>query len=672
MTLTALKLGNIGLASDATTALNIASGTLTPVALAAVINAVAMPKLVTRDVKVDFGAVGDARRVVVSTSAASTVITASISSFTSDDTGRTIAIPGAGAGGGSLFAVVTFVNGTTLTASVAAAAAVSDVTALLGTNDTSAFVAGMAPSIGSTPNEWPSGTYVDLLIPPSMYLVDPNEITWDYSRCRARAIGAQIAVMTASSTDVGINILLTTPDSSGALAKTMQSSGLSVVCANGSRVGIGATTAGVTSGTQGDMTTSYRLASSVTIRDLYISGFDKALQFGSNAFMLTFDSCALVNCNQGPVYPSGVVNSGERITFKNTLFGDQVGGTRGTGGTFPQIYGGTARPYLDMGGDQCFQFENCSFDWIAQLMFVSTNGMMTFDQCHFETPTELMLATTSEIVAGSVAYAVLADHAFVSITNSRFLWAAGDPPNVIPYLFDVNAWGALILDKLHGYCNPGIGGGVFPTTMGAIQAWANNPNITMRDVTYEKDNSQQMPHRCTPSDGASAVQNSYSGTALDPGDSYGGTANVGNWAFGYTGNGTGSLINSDLPPNAGTLGIQNAMKLINETQFGVISKRLGFTPRYVTFDFWAKATGSATGLYFHMVVARSGEASATVAPPAVPLTTTWQRFRYVMDVLHTVGASGRLQGTSIEWGFTGVPGGDFSALVAGMVMDAWE
>jgi hypothetical protein len=526
-------------------------------------------------------------------------------------------------------------------------------------DDTAALTAALAPSKGATPNAWPSGTYVDLVIEPGIYKINPNQVTWDYSRCRiVNASGAQIKVMTTASGDVGIKVLLTTPDSSGALSKTMLSTGLEVTCGNAARVGIGMSVAGVSTGTPGDMTTTYRSASSFKAQGWHVSGFDVALKFGDNAYMLTFDSCAFISCNQGVVFPAVFTNSGERIRFTDCLFGDQVGGTRGSGGTYPQIYNAN-HPYISMGGDQTLQFDNCSFDWIAQLLEVATNGIVSFDQCHFETPSSLVLATTAEIVDAARAYALVHDHAKVFINQSRFLMAAGDPPNIVPYLFDIDGWGNVIIRDSEAYFNPGIAGGSFPSSMGAFQAWANRPNIVLDGLIYLKNQPEQQPHVTIPSDGASLVEHSYSLSSLDPGIS-----------FGSTSNGTGGLSNTDLPPGP-PAGIQNAMAFIGATQYMTVTKSVGFTPRYLTFDFWAKATGTATGLYPKIGLTRGGAEVAVVAPPAVPITTTWKRYRLVLDARHVSGGTGRFEGSDCFYQFLGVPGGDNSAKIAGMAMGAW-
>lgn len=528
------------------------------------------------------------------------------------------------------------------------------------TDDTAALVAALAPAKGATPNSWPSGTYVDLVIEPGVYKVSPNQIIWDYARCRVTSIGAALKVMTTASTDVGITIQTTAPDSSGVHAKSIESTGLMLLCGNASRVGTAFSIAGVTTGTPGDMTTSYRLAASITMHGLVALGFDKGLLIGSNTFMDTFDSCAFSSCNQGVVYPNGLSNSGERLRFTNCNFTDQVGGTRGVGGTNPQIYN-TTLPYISMGADQTLQFDNCSFDWIAQLFSVATNGILHFDQCHLETPSNLALATTAEIVDATRAYGVVYDHARVFLTHCRILMSAGDPPNIIPYLFDINGWGNVTIRDSTAYFNPGISSGVFPTSMGAIQAWANRPNIVLDGLIYLKNQPEQMPHRCIPGDGASMVEHSYSLSSLDAGISFGSTAN-----------GTGTLVNTDLPPNAAALGITNAMKFIAVNQTMSVTKTPGYTPRYVSFDFWAKATGTATGLYLKIAITRGGQDVASFAPAAVPLTTTWTRYRAILDARHSSGGSGRFDASSCSWYFLGVPGGDNSALIAGMVMDAWS
>lgn len=548
------------------------------------------------------------------------------------------------------------------------------------TDDTTALTNALAASLGGTPNSWPSGTYVDLVIEPGVYKINPNSVIWDYTRVRIiSSSGARIKVMTTSSTDVGIKILGTTPDSSGGLAVSKTSAGLEIVCGNASRVGIGVKVGGVTTGSFADMTTSFRLAASLTLHGLYISGFDKACVLGDNAFMLMFESCAFVACNQGFVVPSGLTNSGERISFSNCNFTDQV--TSNTARTdVPQIYS-AAHPYIDNQGSDAagLFFRNCSFDWLAQLLFNSTNSRIYFDQCWFESPFDQML-NTSDSVWGTAAYGVVADHAPVMFNQCKFIIAAvgsgGQPSWTIPYLFSLDPWGKMTVRDSHAYFNTGVTSTM--PVVGGVEAWASTPGLRLDGLLYDKptdgqaldDALHRMPSRVAPQDGASHSYRSYSLDSLDTtGDTLGTATGVGKWVFGSTASGTGTLTNTDLP--SGVSAIHNAMTFKDVTQFGVVDKPLGFAPRYMTFDFWAKATGTATQLYVVLDTLVSGGTSVNAyAPAPLTISTTWKRFHIVWDLNHSSAFA--LQPTvTVRWGFNGVPNGDNSAKIAGMVMDAW-
>lgn len=552
------------------------------------------------------------------------------------------------------------------------------------TDDTAALASALAPSLGASPNAWPSGKYVDLVIEPGVYKVNPNQIVWDYSRCRiVSSTGAQIKVMTTTSTDVGIRIQISTPDSSGALALSKMSAGLDIVCGNATgRVGIGYKVGGVSTGTFADMTTSFRLASSMTIRGVYSSNFDIACQLGDNAFMLMFDACGFVGCNQGFVVPSGLTNSGERISFSNCNFTDQIASN--TARTLqPQIYTGV-HPYIDNQGNDAtgLFFRNCSFDWLAQFLRTSTNSRTYFEQCWFEGPFDQML-TTTDSVWGTAAYGVIADHSPVMFNQCKFVIAAvgsgGQPTWTVPYLFKLDPWGKMTVRDSHAYFNTGTTSPL--PVVGGIEAWASTPGLRLEGLIYDKPTDGQafddflhrMPSRCTPQDGASRSWRSYSLDSLDTtGDTIGSATGVGKWSFGSTTSGTGTLSNSDLPPNAASLGIHNAMAFKDATQTAVVDKVLGFNPRYMTFDFWAKATGTSTQLYVIMqnLVSAGNNYTNEYAPPALTISTTWKRFHIVWDLNHS-SSYGLFPATMYRWGFLGLPDGDHSALLAGMTMDAW-
>jgi hypothetical protein len=91
-----------------------------------------------------YGCKGDARYVTVSIGAGGTTITGS--GFSAADTGRLISIPNAGAAG-PLNTTVTYVSATTLTAATAATTGVSNASAVLGTDDTTAARAAFAAAI---------------------------------------------------------------------------------------------------------------------------------------------------------------------------------------------------------------------------------------------------------------------------------------------------------------------------------------------------------------------------------------------------------------------------------------------------------------------------------------------------------------------------------------------
>jgi hypothetical protein len=125
----------------------------------------------------DFGALGDTRSFAASLSGST--LTGSGAAFTSADVGRTVSVPGAGAGGRALVAAIASVGSATqATLSAPATANVTNKTATLGKNDRAAIEAAWnaAAAAGGGRCYLPQGRY--LITPPAPVTLTTS-ITFD-------------------------------------------------------------------------------------------------------------------------------------------------------------------------------------------------------------------------------------------------------------------------------------------------------------------------------------------------------------------------------------------------------------------------------------------------------------------------------------------------------------
>jgi hypothetical protein len=183
-----------------------------------------------------YGAVGNGKVITDATIAGGSLstLTSATASFTNADTGKVIVVSQAGNTGNNytpLFATITYVNSTTVTLSVAAAGAVTNVGAVYGTDDTAAIQSAVNAAV--TYAQGNISQFAEVIFPPAYYMVAGSPVKG------ATQGNSQITLpIVTASTGTKVNLKLSgladvTAPPEHWLQVTHNAPGSVLVCANG-------------------------------------------------------------------------------------------------------------------------------------------------------------------------------------------------------------------------------------------------------------------------------------------------------------------------------------------------------------------------------------------------------------------------------------------------------
>lgn len=476
------------------------------------------------------------------------------------------------------------------------------------TDDTNAFKTAMAPNIGATPDTLTTGTFVNLIIPPGTYKVTCNQIIWDIYRCKILfGDGVNLVFNDAASTDWGITVLSTAPSTSGTgLAATpgIASGGFMM---SGNRKGTALQIHGVTAGA--NVAAGKRFASDFQLHRIVVNNWHLGTDFANNAYNIEFNSIVFNSCDRWVACLNGqATNSGERITFVNCSFVNQVAGYNN-----PTQMFSSDNPGINVDSFQEMHFDRCSFDYISQLLFCGQNAMITFDQCHIETPTNYMLQP-GDLIAGERAFCVIREHGVVTWNKCKWLIAANDPTLPIPYLIDLNGWANAVIRDCHGFFN--VYGAITGKT-GGIIAWGNTPNVVTDNLTYTQDQVSWQPIRTK---GDSFFHDSLS---------------LASKSSAFTESNPQALDTADKPAVSGVLA---SWPVVGANSVLAAKSQPTFTPRYLILNYWVKAMASGLNYYETIQCYQDGneiDGEHTLFVSNAP--TVWTEVTRIIDLRHNGG-----------------------------------
>lgn len=276
------------------------------------------------------------------------------------------------------------------------------------TDDTAAFAALVNPG---------SGVFQHVHIPAGKTIRITSQVLWDVYKTRLTGgPGSAIFLDIANTATWGIKAFSTSPAPSGSPVynKVNRHGGITIYAASHSCNGL-----------QLKGTTS---AAHTTFRDFVFRALNIGLDVADNTYMTAFKDCTFNDCN---TFVQQVVanNNGERITFDNCDFAspNTPGGLYAISNTVPQT----------------MQFKNCSFDWASRMFHNS--GIMTFTQCHVETPSSAMLTAPTS----SDNFGLTDSTGFTVFSECRFNLNQGTPVTLAWLFYVSTADSVLDFDRCH-------------------------------------------------------------------------------------------------------------------------------------------------------------------------------------------------------------------------------
>lgn len=154
--------------------------------------------------------------------------------------------------------------------------------------------------------------------------------------------------------------------------------------------------------------TDAKACSHVGLHRCQVSGFNKALDFGNNAYMVTFYGCDMYDNEIIFNMDESVLNTGENINFVSCC-----------------LYNSN-RLVLNKTGNNDIFFTNCSIDYFGVNGIIETVGRVFLSNCHLEN-------SLHSFNDGVVPYVAKGDAGFISIDNCFMLFDqnhASKTPNI--------------------------------------------------------------------------------------------------------------------------------------------------------------------------------------------------------------------------------------------------
>lgn len=155
--------------------------------------------------------------------------------------------------------------------------------------------------------------------------------------------------------------------------------------------------------------TDAKACSHIGLHRCQLSNFNTALEFGNNAYMVTFYGCDMFDNETIFNMEESVVNTGENINFVSCC-----------------LYNSNALLKNKTGNNDIF-FTNCSIDYFGVGSIVETVGRVFFSNCHLEN-------SLHNFNSGVVPYVCKGDAGLISIDNS-FILFDGSHESLTPNIF---------------------------------------------------------------------------------------------------------------------------------------------------------------------------------------------------------------------------------------------
>lgn len=161
----------------------------------------------------------------------------------------------------------------------------------------------------------------------------------------------------------------------------------------------------------------------VTIADISIKNVEKAIKYGNNVYIVTFENVGSSNTNWSIHAPSGLTNAGERMTAFNCTFANTTDGIQ----------------HENPNGE--FQFINCSFDYFNNNAILQSAGTVKCSNVHFETNVDTYWFYVTGASSG-------AQDILLSMKQVEFI-VQGTQTKGIGYVDSTCLWGGVKLDDYY-------------------------------------------------------------------------------------------------------------------------------------------------------------------------------------------------------------------------------
>lgn len=128
---------------------------------------------------------------------------------------------------------------------------------------------------------------------------------------------------------------------------------------------------------------------SVSLSYINIFNFENGISFSNNSYLYNFRNIKVADCNNCIVFPNNLKNSGENISFYNSVFSakDKV---------------------VDCGSQGEINFFSCSFDYFQNKAFyVHDRGMVYLDSCHIEGDGSILRDTIIDVIGEGSSFKMI-------------------------------------------------------------------------------------------------------------------------------------------------------------------------------------------------------------------------------------------------------------------------